>query len=173
MRQQNCRFRGRQLRSPKLKHPQRENFSAPDPTDIDYFSTSEFFVHKALMSFANGSSAGLDGNLPHVLINLTEFSQSLNRSCECDSRRKNTFRTLVVLPWCETNCAKKARWRSLSYRCKQIFPPVIRKCAGYHVFESRQAKYGSRQVGVGTKKGAESASHVFRCLIECPSPEKT
>ena len=30
----------------KLKHPQRETCSAPDPTDIDCFSTSEFFVHK-------------------------------------------------------------------------------------------------------------------------------
>ena len=42
----------------KLKHPQRETWSVPDPTDIDCFSTSEFFVHKALMSFHNGSSAG-------------------------------------------------------------------------------------------------------------------
>ena len=40
----------------KLKHPQRETCSVPDPTDIDCFSTSEFFVHKALMSFPNGSS---------------------------------------------------------------------------------------------------------------------
>ena len=47
------------------------------------------------------------------------------------------------------------------------------KCAGYHVFESRQAKYGNRQVGAGTKRGAESASHVFSCLIENPSPKKT
>ena len=37
----------------KLKHPQRETFSIPDPTDIGCFSTSEFFVHKALMSFPN------------------------------------------------------------------------------------------------------------------------
>ena len=27
------------------------------------------------------------------------------------------------------------------------------KRAGYHVFESRQARYGNRQVGVGTKRG--------------------
>ena len=44
--------------------------------------------------------------------------------------------------------------------------------AGYHVFESRQARYGSRQVGVGTKKGAGLASHVFRCLIENPQPKE-
>ena len=40
----------------KLKHPQRETCSVPDPTDIDCFSTSDIFVHKALMSFPNGSS---------------------------------------------------------------------------------------------------------------------
>ena len=44
--------------------------------------------------------------------------------------------------------------------------------AGYHVFESRQARYVSRQVGVGTKKGAELASDNFRCLIEIPQPKE-
>ena len=46
------------------------------------------------------------------------------------------------------------------------------KCAGYHVFESRQARYGNRQVGVGTKRGAELASHFFRCLVESPQPKE-
>ena len=46
------------------------------------------------------------------------------------------------------------------------------KCAAYHVFESRQARYGSRQVGVVTKRGAELASRVFRCLIESPQPKE-
>ena len=41
----------------KLKHPQRETCSVPDPTDIDCFSTSEFSVHKALMFIPNSSSA--------------------------------------------------------------------------------------------------------------------
>ena len=45
------------------------------------------------------------------------------------------------------------------------------KCAGYHVFESRQARYGNRQIGVGIKRGAELTSHVFRCLIESPQPK--
>ena len=38
-----------------------------------------------------------------------------------------TFRTSAVLLWCETNCAKKARWRTSSYRCRQYFPPIVRK----------------------------------------------
>ena len=55
----------------KLKYPQRETCSVPDPTNIDCFSTSEFFVHKGLMSFPIGSSAGLDGILPQILKDLT------------------------------------------------------------------------------------------------------
>ena len=55
----------------KLKHPKRETCSVSDPTDIDCFSNSEFFVHKALMSFPNGSSAGLDGISPQILKDLT------------------------------------------------------------------------------------------------------
>ena len=58
----------------KLKHPQRETCSVPDPTDSDCFSTSEFFVHKALMSFPNSSSAGLDGTSPQILKDLTAKS---------------------------------------------------------------------------------------------------
>ena len=58
----------------ELKHPQRETCSVPDPTDIDWFSISEFFVHKALMSFPNCSSAGLDSFLPQILKDLTPKS---------------------------------------------------------------------------------------------------
>ena len=46
------------------------------------------------------------------------------------------------------------------------------KCAGYHLFESRQARYGNRQVGVGTKRGHVLASHVFCWLIESPQPKE-
>ena len=53
-----------------------------------------------------------------------------------------------------------------------IFCRLSAKYAGYHVFESRQARYGNRQVGVGTKRGAELASHLFRCLIESPQPKE-
>ena len=54
----------------------------------------------------------------------------------------------------------------------QTFGRLSAKCAGYHVFESRQSRYGNRQVGVGTKRGAELASHVFRCLIESTQPKE-
>ena len=53
------------------------------------------------------------------------------------------------------------------------FRRLSAKSAGYHVFQSRQARYGNQEVGVGTKRGAELASHVFRCLIENPQHIKT
>ena len=163
----------------KVKHPQRDACSVPDPTDIDCFSTSGCFVHKALMSFPNGSSAGLDGISPQLLKKLTaklngqtDFSQSLNKSCECDSRWKSNFGTSAVLIWCEINCAKKPDGGLLSIVVGNTFRQLSAKWARYHDFESRQARYGNRQVGVGTKRGAELASQVFRCLIESPQPNE-
>ena len=50
----------------KLKHPQSETCSVPDPRDIDCFSTPKLFVHKVLMSFPNGSGAGLDCISPQI-----------------------------------------------------------------------------------------------------------
>ena len=35
------------------------------------------------------------------------------------------------------------------------FRRLFAKCAGYHVFESPQARYGNREVVVGTKWGAD------------------
>ena len=58
----------------KLKHPQRETCSVLDPIDIDCFSTSEFFVHKAIMFFPNGSRAGLD--CISLMSSLTALEQS-------------------------------------------------------------------------------------------------
>ena len=85
----------------KLKHPQRQTHRYQL-----FLNLKIFFVHKALMSFPNGSSAGLDGISSQILkrfdcqverANWTELSQSPNKSCECDTRRKSTFRTWVVL----------------------------------------------------------------------------
>ena len=53
-----------------------------------------------------------------------------------------------------------------------IFLRLSAKCVGYHGFESRQVRYGSRKVGVVTKRGAELAPHVLHCLIETPHPEQ-
>ena len=114
----------------KLKHPQMETYSVPDAINIDYISTSE--LHMALMLFPNCSSELLsvpsfentDRQVEQA--NWTEYFQSPIKFCKCDSQRKSTFRTAVVLLWCETSCAEKSRWRNWSYRCRQCFPPVVR-----------------------------------------------
>ena len=43
-----------------------------------------------------------------------------------------------------------------------IFRLLPAKCAGYHVFESRQARYGSRQVCVGTTKIPEVSAKTWQ-----------
>ena len=165
----------------KLKHPQRETCSVPDPTDIDGFWTSEFFVHKALMSFPNDTSAGLDGISPHVLKALTAKS---NRQTGLNIFRALTNLVNVILegkvPFelrpnffgAKLIALKKPDGGRRAIAVDNTFRRLSAKCAGYHVFESRQARYGSRQVGVGTKRGAELSSHVFRCLIEGPAQRK-
>ena len=112
-----------------LKHPQIETCSVPDPTDIDCFSTSEYFVHKALMSFPNGSSAGLDGISPQISKDLTATSngQTGLNFLRALTNLVNVILEGKVLLWCETNCAEKTRWRTSSCRCRKYFPPVVSK----------------------------------------------
>ena len=78
----------------KLKHPQMETCSAPDPTDINCFSTSKVFVHKALISFPNGSSARLDGISPQILKDLTA---KLNGQTGPNFLRALTSLVIVIL----------------------------------------------------------------------------
>ena len=167
----------------KLKHPQREICSVPDPTDIDGFSTSEFFVHKVLMSFPNCSSAVLDGILPKILKELTDKSNG-QTGLNTDFLRALTNFVNVILegevpfelrPYffgAKPIALKKPDGGLRPIAVGNSFRRLSAKYAGYNVFESRQARYGSRQVGVGTKKGAELASHVFRCLIKSPEPKE-
>ena len=70
------------------------------------------------------------------------------------------------------NGAKKPNQGILPNAVGDTFRQVSANSARYHVFESRQARYGSQQVGVGTERGAEMASPVIRCLIESPQPKK-
>ena len=55
----------------KMKHPQRETCSVPDPTDIDCFATSKYFVHRAVTFFPIGSTAGFGFILPQIFEKLT------------------------------------------------------------------------------------------------------
>ena len=165
----------------KLKHPQRETCTVPDPTDNDCFSTSKFIVHKALMSFPNGSSVRLDGISPQ---NLNVWTAKSNGQTGLNLLRALTNLVNVILegkvpfeyrPYffgAKLIALKKPDGGLRPIAVGNTFRRLSAKCAGCHVFESRQARYGSRQVGVGTKRGAELASHVFRCLIESAQPKE-
>ena len=165
----------------KLKHPQRETCSVPDPTDIDCFSTSEFFVHKALVSFPNGSSAGLDGISLKILKEMTpksnvqtglNFLRALTNFVNVILEGKLPFELRPYFFGAKLIALKNPDEGLRPIAIGNTFRRLSAKCAGYHVFESRQARFGNRQVGVGTKRGAELASHVFRCLIESPQPKE-
>ena len=164
----------------KLKHPQRETCSVPDPTDIDGSPTSKFFVHKALMSFPNGSSAGFDGISPHVLKDLTaksngqtglNFLRALTNLVNVILERKVPFGLRPYFFGAKLIALKKPDGGFRPIAVGNTFRRLSAKCAGYHVFESRQTRCGNRKVGEGTKRGPELALPVFRCLIE--SPKKT
>ena len=156
----------------KLKHPQRENCSVPH-LQISIVSQPRSFLSTRLsclsptalvqgwMAFRTNLNR-FDCQVERA--NWTEFSQSLKKSCEYDSRRKSTFELQPYFFVAKLIALKKVRWLSDS----NTFRRLSAKCAGYHVFESHQARYENRQVGVGTKRAAELASHIFRCLIENP-----
>ena len=133
----------------------------------------------ALVSFPSSSSAGLDGISPQVSKNLTAKSSGQTR---LNFHRALTNCVKVILEgnvlfefWpyffgAKLIALKKTEGGLLPNAGGNTFRRLSEKFAGYHVFESRQAGYGSRQVGVGTEKCAELASHVLRCLIEIPQP---
>ena len=133
------------------------------------------------MSFPNGSSAGLDCNLPQILKDLTAKS---NWQTGLNFLTASTILVNVIFegkvpfelpPYffgAKLIALKKPDGGLRPIAIGNTFRRLSAKCAGYHVFESRQARWGNRQVGVGTKRGAELASHVFRCLIESPQPKE-
>ena len=133
------------------------------------------------MPFPNGSSAGVYGNPPQVLKDLTAKS---NGQTGLNFLRALTDFVVVILegkvpfelrPYffgAELFARKKPDGGLRSFAVGTTFRRLSAKCAGYHVVQSRQARYGSRQVGVATKRSAEFSSHVFRCLIESPQPEE-
>ena len=148
----------------KLKHPQKETCSVPDITDIDCFSTSEFFVHKPLMSFPNRSSAGLDGIAPKVFKHLPGKS---NEKTGLNFLRDLTNLVNVILEGkllfelrpsffavSETNCGKKAR----------SFPSVVRKMCRLPLLRITSTTIRKTTSRCRHQNGAELASHVLRCL---------
>ena len=144
----------------------------PDRTDIECSSTSEFFVHKALMSFPNVSSADLDGiSAQFFLKKLTaksngqtglNFLKTLTNLVNVILEGKVPFELRPYFFGAKPIALKRPDGGLRPIAVGNTVRWLSAKCTGYHVFESRQARYGCRQVGVGTKRGAELASHVFR-----------
>ena len=102
------------------------------------------------MSFPNSSSAGLDGIAPP---SFEKYDSQVERANW--TRRKRTFRTAAVLLWCETNCAKKARWRTSSYRCRKYFPPVVRKMCPISCLRNTSRKIRKSTSSCRHQKGTE------------------
>ena len=129
------------------------------------------------MSFPNGSSAALDAISPQILKDLTakskgqtglNFLRALLNLVNVILEGKVPFELRPYFFGAKLIALKKPDGVHRPIAVGKIFRRLSAKCAGYHVFESRQARYGNRQVGVGTKMGAELAPYVFRCLIESP-----
>ena len=128
----------------KLKHPQRETCSVPNPTDIDCFSTLEFFVHKAVKSFPNGSSAVLDSFSPQSLKDLTT---KLNVQTGLIFLRAVTNLVNVILEGkvpselrphfigAKLIALKKPNGRLRPIAVGNTFRRLSAKCGGYKVFE--------------------------------------
>ena len=102
----------------------------------------------------------------------TEFFRGFKKTCEYDFRRKVRFEFRPYFFGAKLIALKKPDGGLRPITVGNFFHRLSAKCAGYHVFESRQARYVIRQVVVGFKRGAELASHVFRCLIEIPLPKE-
>ena len=56
------------------KHPQRAKFAALNPESSDGFFVTDLDLHKAIMSFPNGSAAGPDKIVPHIFKDLVSKS---------------------------------------------------------------------------------------------------
>ena len=134
------------------------------------------------MSFPNGSSAGLDGISPDILKKMTaksngqtglNFLGALANLVKVILEGKVPFELRPYFFGAKLIALKKPDGGLRPIAIGNTFRRLSAKCAGYHVFESPQARYKNRQIAVGTKSGAESASHVLRCLIEALSPKKT
>ena len=55
----------------EVGHDKIADFTFDNYAALELKHPQSFFVHKALTSFPNGSSSGLDGVSPHLLKNLT------------------------------------------------------------------------------------------------------
>ena len=165
----------------KLKHLQRETCSIPDPTNNDCFSTSEFLSTRLSCLSRTALEQGLDGILPQFVKELTaktnrqtglNFLGALTNLVNVILEGKVPFELRRYFFGAKLIALKKPEGRLRPIAVGNTFRRLSPNFAGNHVFELRQARYGNRQVGVGTKRGFKLALHVFRCLIESTQPKE-
>ena len=139
------------------------------------------FCPQGSLSFLNGSSAGLDGSSPLILKGLIAklngqtgliFLRALTNFVNVILEGKVPFELRPYFFDTKLIALKKPDCGLRPIAVGNTFLLLSAKCAGYSVFESRQARYGNRPVGVGTKRGAELAARVFLCLTESPKPNE-
>ena len=126
------------------------------------------------MSFPNGSSAWLDAISPQNLKDLTaksngqtglNFLKALTKLVNVILEGKVPFKPRPYFFVAKIIALKKPDVGLCPIAVGSTFRRLSANCVGYHFFESRQARHGSRQVGVGTKRRADLASHVFRFSV--------
>ena len=142
---------------------------------------SQMALSQVTIYLPDGSRAELDGISPQILKDLTaksngqtglNFLRALTNLVNVILEGKVPFELRPYFFGAKLIALKKPDGRPRLIAVGNTFRRLSAKCAKYHVFESRQARYGNRQVGLGTKRRAELASNVFRCLIESPQPKE-
>ena len=103
------------------------------------------------MSFPNGSSAGLDGILPQILKDLAaklngqtglNFLRALTNLVNVIRGRKLPFELRPYFFGAKLIALKKPDGGLRPVVIGNTFRRLSAKCAGYHVFESRQTRHG-------------------------------
>ena len=135
------------------------------------------------MSFHNGTSVGLvsflalnfgkqDCQVERANSTGQIFSRAISNLMNVILEGKVTFVTPPYNFGAKLIALKKLNGGLRPLPVGNLFRRLSAKFAVYHVFESRQARYGSRQVRVDSKTGAGLASHVFRGLNESSQPNE-
>ena len=157
------------------KHPQRADFAALNPENLDRFFVTEFDLYKAKMSIPNRSAAGPDEKVPQFFKDLVS---KLNGSAESNFLKSLTKLINLIgdgkIPeplrpfFCSAHFIAliKIGGRLGSIGIGNTLRRIASKFAGRKALSERQKNLGNVQVACSTKSGAEIAEHSFRNLTE-------
>ena len=152
------------------KHLQRAKFAAPILENLNSFFVTNFNLHKATLSFLNGSAVVPDKIAHHIFkSNGSEdfnFLKSLAKLINLigDGKKPEPLRPfffgakLIALIKIDGELRPIAIGNTLRR--------IASKCAGSKALSERPNFFGNVQVGCDNTRGAEIAAHSFRNLIE-------